>query len=73
MDKMSVGHVTATPDGDNLHFKCNACDHEETVIDYKGGKLPRFIVWQTVRMDGKVYVKCEKCGETYERVIPFAR
>ena len=45
MTEITEGHVTARREGDNLFLKCNACGYEETVINYEGGKQPRFIVW----------------------------
>ena len=72
MIEITEGHVTARREGDNLYLKCNACGYEETVINYEGGKQPCFIVWFPIRMNGTVYVKCEKCGKLHERVIPYA-
>jgi len=68
-----VGHVFARFEEGDLHLSCTACGAEETVSKYGEGKQPQRFVWLPVKMDGREYVKCERCRRVHDSAIPFAR
>lgn len=69
-----VGHVFVRHDGNDMHIMCTSCGAEELVKNYSLGKNhPQKFVYQTIRMDGREYVKCESCRKVHDRVVPFAR
>lgn len=66
------GHVSFKMDGDSLTLTCNVKGCDNTELSTDGSSIQRF-VWQPMRMDGRCYIRCERCGTVTDEAVPYAR